>query len=185
MPYSADASGMRSSRFSSFSACFSASSGHAGLVDRLAQLGDLGLALVAFAELLLNLAKLLAQDVLALPPGKRLSASARRSASTGATPRSAGRDSAAACRAARRRRRSPARPASRLRRQVGDVGDEVGELRRRLHLLDRAGDLGRHVGQAARSPRARAPSADACARRSRWNRLRPRRPRRRGRRGYG
>ena len=32
-------------------------------------------------------------------------------------------------------------------RQVGDVGDEVGELRGRLNLIDRAGDLGRHVGQ--------------------------------------
>ena len=45
---------------------------HAGLLDRLAQIGDLGLALVAFAELLLDLAKLLAQDVLALPARQRL-----------------------------------------------------------------------------------------------------------------
>ena len=42
---------------------------HAGLLDRLAQLGDLGLAVLALAKLLLNLAELLAQDVLALPPG--------------------------------------------------------------------------------------------------------------------
>ena len=44
---------------------------HAGLLDRLAQLRDLGLAFLALAELLLNLAKLLAQDVLALAAGKR------------------------------------------------------------------------------------------------------------------
>ena len=66
MPCSALASGMRSSRSSSFSACFSASSGMPGLFDGLAQLGDLGAGAFALAKLLLNLAKLLAQDVLAL-----------------------------------------------------------------------------------------------------------------------
>src|SRR3989337_1503432 len=46
--------------------------GHARLLDRLTQLGDLGLGLVSLAKLLLNLAELLAQDVLALASGERL-----------------------------------------------------------------------------------------------------------------
>ena len=45
---------------------------HAGLLDRLAQLGDLGRLLVALAQLLLDLAQLLAQDVLALLRRQRL-----------------------------------------------------------------------------------------------------------------
>ena len=45
---------------------------HPGFLDRLAQLGDLDRLLVALAELLLDLAQLLAQDVLALLRGQRL-----------------------------------------------------------------------------------------------------------------
>jgi hypothetical protein len=45
---------------------------HAGLLDRLAQLLDLGGLVVAFVEFLLDLAQLLTQNVLALLRGKRL-----------------------------------------------------------------------------------------------------------------
>ena len=45
---------------------------HASLLDRLAQLGDLGRLLVALAQFLLNLAQLLAQDMLALLRRQRL-----------------------------------------------------------------------------------------------------------------
>ena len=119
---------------------------HAGLLDRLAQFGDLGLALVAFAELLLDLAKLLAQNVLALPPGERLLrllADLLRQAQHLDLLREIAQQLV-----------EPLGDVESLqqvlllgRRQVGDVGDEIGKLRRRLHLLDRAGDLGRHVGQ--------------------------------------
>ncbi len=119
---------------------------HAGLGDRLAQIGDLGLALVAFAELLLYLAKLLAQDVLALAAGKRflrLLADLLRQAQHLDLLREIAQQLV-----------EPLGDVEGLqqvlllgRRQVGDIGDEIGKLRRRLHLLDRAGDLGRHVGQ--------------------------------------
>src|SRR3974390_444597 len=67
MPYSAAASGMRSSRRSSLRACCSASFGQPGLGDCLIELGDLGgLALVAFAELALDRGHLFAQQRLAL-----------------------------------------------------------------------------------------------------------------------
>ena len=45
---------------------------HAGLLDLLPKLGELGRFFVALAELLLNLPELLAQDVLALLRGQRL-----------------------------------------------------------------------------------------------------------------
>ena len=45
---------------------------HAGLLGRLAQLGEFARLFVAFAELLLNVAELLAQDMLALLGGERL-----------------------------------------------------------------------------------------------------------------
>ena len=45
---------------------------HARLLDRVAQLGDLGRFFIALPQLFLNVAELLAQDVLALLGGKRL-----------------------------------------------------------------------------------------------------------------
>ena len=65
-PYSAAAGGSFSSRESSRSAAFCASSGRLGRLDPLAQLVDLGLLLVALAELVLDRLQLLAQEVLAL-----------------------------------------------------------------------------------------------------------------------
>ena len=65
-PYSAAAAGRRSSRPSSRSAALRACSGSSAAVDPLAQLVDLGLLLVALAELALDRLQLLAQVVLAL-----------------------------------------------------------------------------------------------------------------------
>jgi hypothetical protein len=63
--YSPDASGMRSRRFNSLRACFSTSSA-CRLRDRLRDLLELGRALLAFSQLLLDRAHLLAQHVLAV-----------------------------------------------------------------------------------------------------------------------
>ena len=63
---------MRSSRLSSFLALVLGLLRHPGLFDLLAQLGDFGRLLVAFAQFLLNVPKLLAQNMLALLGGERL-----------------------------------------------------------------------------------------------------------------
>ena len=65
-PYSAAAGGSFSSRPSSRSACLRGVLGQLRRLDPLAQLVDLGLLLVALAELLLDRLQLLAQEVLAL-----------------------------------------------------------------------------------------------------------------------
>ncbi len=182
MPCSAEASGMRSSRFSSFSACFSASSDMPAFSIASRSSAISAWVVLALAELLLNLAKLLAQDVLALASGKRF---LRLLADLLGQPQHLDLLGEIAQQLV-----EALDDLERLqqvlllgRREVGDIGDEVGERRRRLDLLDRGRDLGRHVGQKRDRPRARAPSAGACARRSRSNRPRPRRSRRRGRRG--
>ncbi len=72
MPYSGEASGMRSSRLSSLAGLLLGFFRHPGLLDAIAHFGDLGRFIVAFAQLLLDVPKLLAQDVLALLGGKRL-----------------------------------------------------------------------------------------------------------------
>ena len=58
---------MRSRRFSSLRACLLDLLGHLRVGDRLVELVDLGAAVVVLAELLLDRAHLLAQQVLALP----------------------------------------------------------------------------------------------------------------------
>ena len=65
-PYSAATGGSFSSRESSRSAAFVRVLGQAGRLDPLAQLVDLGLLLVALAQLLLDRLELLAEEVLAL-----------------------------------------------------------------------------------------------------------------------
>ena len=67
---------------SSLRACFSTSSGICAAAIALLELGDLGRALVAFAELLLDRAHLLAQQVLAIGCRRSIRACARRSRAT-------------------------------------------------------------------------------------------------------
>ena len=67
MEYSADCSGMRSSRLSSRCACSSTSGGMPGILDRLLEFRELGFGAVGFAEFLLNLMQPLAQHGFLLP----------------------------------------------------------------------------------------------------------------------
>ena len=120
--------------------------GHAGFGDRLAQFGNLGLAVLALAKLLLDLAKLLAQDVLALASGQRF---LRLLADLLGQPQHLDLLGEVAQQLV-----EPFAGVERLqqvlllgRREVRDIGDEVGQRRRRLNLLDGRGDLGRQVGQ--------------------------------------
>ena len=120
--------------------------GHAGLLDRLAEFGDLGLRVLALAELFLDLAELLAQDVLALAAGEqflRLLADLLRQAQHLDLLREIAQQLV-----------EPVADIEGLeqvlllgRLEVRDVGDEIGERRRRLHLIDGGRDLRRHVGQ--------------------------------------
>jgi hypothetical protein len=120
--------------------------GHAGLLDRLTQFGDLGRAFLALAELLLNLAELLAQDMFALTAGERL---LRLLA-----------DLLGQAQHLDLLREIAQQLVETIgdveglqqvlllgRGEIRDVGDEVGERRRRLDLIDGAGNLRRDVGE--------------------------------------
>ena len=120
--------------------------GHAGFSDRLAQFGNLGLAVLALAKLLLDLAKLLAQDVLTLASGQRF---LRLLADLLGQPQHLDLLGEVAQQLV-----ETFADVERLqqvlllgRREVRDIGDEVGQRGRRLNLLDGRGDLGRQVGQ--------------------------------------
>ena len=119
---------------------------HASLRDRLAQLGDLGLAVLAFAEFLLNLAQLLAQDVLALAAGERF---LRLLADLLRQPQHLDLLGEVAQQLVETRADVERLEQVLLlgRSEIGHVGDEIRERRGRLHLLDGAGNLLRHVGQ--------------------------------------
>ena len=147
---------MRSRRFSSLRACFSTSSGIRASVDRLLELRDLGRALVALAELLLDRAHLLAQQVLAVGVADRLLGALvdlarelqhldalREELEQLVEARLAGRSvSSSDC-------------FSSARTSIS-AGDEVGELRRAVDVLERGAPFPRAPAAAAAGSRARA-----------------------------
>ncbi len=120
--------------------------GHFRLLDRLAQLGDLGGAFLALAKFLLNLPQLLAQDVLALPPLQRF---LRLLADLLGKPQDFD-----LLRHLAQQFVEPLLHVEGLeqilllgRRQVDRIGDEIGERRGRLDLFDRVGKLFRNGRQ--------------------------------------
>ena len=160
--YSPAASGMRSRRFSSLRAAFSTSSGMPRFGDGLVELRDLGAALVAFAQLLLDRAHLLAQQVLAVGVGDRFARALVDLA----------RDlqHLDAAREQLEQLVEPRLEVERLEQRllflgadVHQAGDEVGELRRAVDALQRSDHLFGHLRQqlqdldGALLQRARAP----------------------------
>ncbi len=120
--------------------------GHAGLLDGFAQFGDLGLAVLALAKLFLDLAELLAQDVLSLAAGKRLLrlfADLLRQAQDLDLLGEIAQHLVETLRDIE----GLEHVLLLLGREVGNIRYEVGQLRRRGDLLDRGRDLGRHVGK--------------------------------------
>ena len=119
---------------------------HAGLLDLLAQPGDLDRLLVALPQLLLDVAQLLAQDVLALLRRQRL---------LGLLADLLGQlEHLDALRQQRQHLVETLLDVERLqhrllfrRRNVADAADEIGERRRRIEIVDRRRDFLRDVGQ--------------------------------------
>ena len=119
---------------------------HARLFDRLAQLGDLDRFLVALAQLLLDVAQLLAQDVLALLRGQRLLrllADLFREL-----------EHLDALRKKRKHLVEPLADVDRLehvllfrRLGVDDAGDEIGKRGGRIQVFDRRRHFRGNVGQ--------------------------------------
>src|SRR5215472_7095632 len=143
IPYSAAASGMRSSRLSSFVAWSLASF---GMPAFYAQLGELDRFFVALAQLLLNVAQLLAQDMLALLRGERL---------LGLLANLLGElEHLDALREQRQHFGEPLLDIDRLQhvlffRRLGveDTGDEIGERGGRVQILDGRGHFHGDVRQ--------------------------------------
>ena len=135
---------------------------HLRLGDRLVELGDLRRALVALAQLLLDRAHLLAQQVLALGVVDR--------ALRALVDLARDLQHFDAVRKQLEQLVEPRLQVERLQQRLlflgADVhqpGDEVGEPRRALDRLQRRHDLVRHLRQAAPGSRPRAPSARARA----------------------
>ncbi len=134
---------------------------HAGRLDRLAQLGDLGRLFVALTQLLLNVAQLLAKDVLALLRRQRL---------LGLLADLLGElEHLDALRKQRKHLVEPIADVDRVQhvllfRGLGieDAGNEIGERGGRIEVLDRRCDFRWNVGPELDGfARARSDQADA------------------------
>ena len=139
--------------------------GHVRVGDRLVELLDLGGALVAFAELLLDRAHLLAQQVLAVDVADRFARAVGDVARDLEHLDPAGED--------REQAIEPGPQVEGLEQRllllgghVEHAGDHVGELRRIVDALQRDAHLRRHLRQQLPASRARAPSGRAPGPRS-------------------